>query len=158
MSLKLNRTSGKDSENMQVNPKQAKPRMPNAMSYAHYLGFDFPKAKTAAKASSMNASAVSKPAATAKPAATRTPTNPTTTAPNAPNRTRTAMPFSEAIGLNGPAKAQRDADTLYVPEMVNRTMTGRFIEVERPKAEEPKLDSSSIASRILAVAKRAFGK
>lgn len=145
-----------------LDPKTTKPRMLNAMSYAHYLGLDFPKAKTAAKTISVTASEPRKPAANLAPSATRrAPSKTTAAAPKAAIRNKCAMPFSEALGLTSPAPARRPegtTDTLRFPEMAGGVATGRYLEVDRPRQEAPKLDSSSIANRILAVAKRVFGK
>ncbi|MFL9907353.1 hypothetical protein [Paraburkholderia sp. RL17-337-BIB-A] len=46
-------------------------------------------------------------------------------------------------------------ETLRMPEMVD---SDRYVAVERPDAETPKLDSSSIARRIIEAGRRAFGK
>lgn len=144
-----------------------------AVPHAKYLGFDFPttkpnEAKAALSKRNAAASLPKKAAASVKPTATPAATAPATrpkaatTAP-APTETprpkattREPMPFTSAMG--GFRRGQRADTAEHWPEMVNGVATGRYIEVTRPKAEAPELDSSSTARRIIAAGERAFGK
>ena len=145
--------------------------MVGPMAFAHYLGFDTPKAK-AATTKVQSQSALRKPAATPEPSAKRATATAksvaskaatggrSTTAPKSgATRERCAMPFtSEMGGFKATAREERAADTLRVPVVANGTATGEFIEVQRPKVEAPKLDASAIARRVVAAGKRIFTK
>ncbi|WP_231408935.1 hypothetical protein [Ralstonia solanacearum] len=165
--------SAKDSSKPSALADTKVPRhAPSAMAFAHYLGLDLPKPKAAsAKPQAVTTSALPKPVATSAPSATRNVSTKTTakapeshrstsTAPKAGvPRERAAMPFSSLMnGFKPTARDKRAADTLRVPEVVNGAATGRYLEVERPQEQAPKIDASGIARRIIAAGKRAFGK
>lgn len=163
----LSKSSGNDSSKPSASVDTKVPRGPmtGPLAFAHYLGLPETKAKAAAKTTSVTATATRKAAATPAPSAKRATVSSkdrgrsTTALKSGATRERCAMPFtSEMGGFKRTAREERAADTLHVPEVVNGVATGSYLEVDRHRKEAPKLDSSSIASRILAVAKRAFGK